>query len=371
MLPMGNINSLNVLKRAVESATTGVVIADTKQADMPLTYVNPAFETITGYSREFTVGRNCRFLQGPETDQKQVEKIRTAIKEGVPCKVILLNYKRDGTKFWNELSISPIEEDGEVIGFIGIQDDITTRVEMEQALFKAKKDAEDADRLKVEFLNVISHELRTPLTVMLGNLPLLTDPEDMPDVQEIVEIATDIEDSGIHLLKLINELLDISRIEEGRLELNLEPLSIGNCIQEALHLIMPMIDKKGLKLTQEIQDFSFMGDPIRIKQIFINLIGNAVKFTKEGTITIISEMIGNQGKITVRDTGCGIKKENYKQIFEVFKQVDGSSARAASGSGLGLAISRKLIEMQKGTINVKSEYGLGSDFYVIVPLLEV
>ncbi len=366
---MGNINSLAVLKRAIDSSTTGVVIADSTLPDMPLTYVNPAFEQLTGYSADFSVGKNCRFLQGPDTDQKQVDKLRAAIKTGEACKVILLNYKKDGTKFWNELSISPIEENGKVVGFVGIQDDITARIEVEQALVKAKQDAEIANNLKADFLNVISHELRTPLTVMLGNLPLLTDPKDLPDAEEISEIALDVEEAGQHLLKLINELLDISKIEAGKLELSVEPLSIANCIHESLHLVKPLIDKKGLELVQEIEDFNFMGDPIRMKQIIINLLSNANKFTTEGRITITTKTEGNEGQLIVSDTGCGIKKEFLTKIFEVFKQADSSSSRSASGSGLGLAISKQLIELQDGTIDVKSEYGVGSDFHVTVPLL--
>lgn len=366
---MGNINSLAVLKRAIDSSTTGVVIADNTLPDMPLTYVNPAFEQLTGYSVEFSVGKNCRFLQGPDTDQKQVDKIRAAIKAGTACKVILLNYKKDGTKFWNELSISPIEEDGQVVGFVGVQDDITARIEVEQALVKAKQNAENANNMKADFLNVISHELRTPLTVMLGNTPLLTDPEDLPDAEEIAEIATDIEEAGKHLLKLINELLDISKIEAGKLELVVEPLSIANCIQESLYLVQPLIDKKGLKLVQNIDDFNFMGDPIRMKQIIINLLSNANKFTTEGQITITTKTEGNEGKLIVSDTGCGIKKEFLTKIFEVFKQVDSSSSRSTSGSGLGLAISKQLIELQGGTISAESKYGVGSDFYIAIPLL--
>jgi len=281
----------------------------------------------------------------------------------------LLNYKKDGTKFWNELSISPIEENGQVVGFVGIQDDITARIEVEQALVKAKQDAETANNMKADFLNVISHELRTPLTVMLGNLPLLTNPEDLPNAQEISEIAVDIEDAGQHLLKLINELLDISKIEAGKLELFVEPLSIINCIHESLHLIQPLINKKGLEVVQKGEDFNFMGDSIRMKQIIINLLSNANKFTNKGRITITTKTEGNEGKLIISDTGCGIKEEFLTKIFEVFKQADSSSSRSASGSGLGLAISKQLIELHNGTISVESEYGVGSDFCITVPLL--
>ncbi len=366
---MGNIDSLTALKRAIDSSTTGVVIANSTLPDMPLTYVNPAFESLTGYSAADSVGKNCRFLQGPDTDQKQVDKVRAAIKTGTACKVILLNYKKDGTKFWNELSISPIEENGKVVGFVGIQDDITARIEVEQALLKAKQEAENANNAKSDFLNMISHELRTPLTVMLGNLPLLTDFDDLPDKEEIVEIALDIEEASKHLLKLINELLDISKIEAGKLKLFVEPLSIVNCVQEALKLTEALITEKGLQLVKNMEDFNFIGDRIRMKQIIVNLLSNAVKFTEQGSITITATVSENVGQLRIRDTGYGIKKEDQTKIFEVFKQLDSTSSRKSSGSGLGLAISKKLIELQDGTIGVKSEYGAGSEFCISIPIL--
>jgi signal transduction histidine kinase len=192
----------------------------------------------------------------------------------------------------------------------------------------------------------------------------------MPDTEEIVEIATDIEEVGMHLLGLINELLDISKIEEGRLELNIEPLSIENCIKESLSLVKPLIMKKNLELIEEIEDFNFMGDPIRMKQIIINLLGNAAKFTDKGSISIIANVVDDQGYLIVKDTGCGIQEEYKSQIFEVFKQVDNSAIRAASGSGLGLSISKKLIELQNGIIGVKSVYGIGSSFIITLPVLK-
>jgi len=366
---MEDIISTIGFKHAIDSSTTGVVIANSTLPDMPLIYVNPAFEKLSGYSAEYILGKNCRFLQGPDTDKKEVDKIRTAIKTGTSCKVILLNYKKDGTKFWNELSISPIKEDSKVVGYVGIQDDITARIKVEQALIKAKQDAEIANNTKADFLNVISHELRTPLTVMLGNIPLLTNPEDMPDNEEIAEIALDIEEAGKHLLKLINELLDISKIEAGKLVLKVEPLSISNCIHDSLNLIEPLITKKGLKLIQHIEDFNFMGDPIRMKQIIINLLSNATKFTEEGSITITASANEKQGQLIISDTGCGIKEEYIGIIFEVFKQVDSSISRSTSGSGLGLAISKKLIELQGGNISATSKFGVGSNFCITIPLL--
>lgn len=365
--------SLNILLRAVESSLTGVVISDCNQPDMPLIYVNPSFTELTGYSLDECVGKNCRFLQGPETDQEEVDKIRAAIKYGNNCTVTILNYRKDGTTFWNELRISPVFDDnGQLTHFIGIQNDITEIVSARKAMIEAKESAENMTRLKTEFLNVISHELRTPLTVMLGNLPLLTDPEDMPDAEEVAEIAVDIEESGHHLLTLINELLDISRIEEGKLKVNPKPVAAQKNVENSVANVIAMANRKNLQLTQEIEEMTVFADPIRLKQIFINLLGNAIKFTDAGSIAVkgYRNETGDMAIFEVHDTGIGIREKFLPYIFDVFRQVDGSSTRETSGSGLGLAITQKLVKLMGGEISVESTFGKGSVFTFSIPLIK-
>jgi len=368
---MQNNSFTTVLQRAIESTTTGVVIVDYLAKDMPLIYVNPVFEKLTGYSAEECVGKNCRFLQGPKTDKNQVRQVREALEKGVKCKIPLLNYTKSGSTFWNELSLAPVrDQSGRITHYIGIQDDISLRIESQEMLLKAKMSAEEANRLKTEFLNIISHELRTPLTVMLGNLPLLKDPGDMPDFKEISEIAQDIEDSGLHLLELINELLDISKIEEGRLKLEMENLLIKSCINDAVSSIKSLAENKGLVFELALRDFSFQGDPIRIKQILINLLGNSVKFTDQGSIRITSYTEDNIGIVKIKDTGCGIEEKFLPYVFDVFRRADGSATRSRSGSGLGLAITKKLVDLHGGSISVSSVYQKGSEFAIHFPLKE-
>jgi PAS domain S-box-containing protein len=360
----------SLFSRSIEHAVTGVVIADCALPDMPLIYINPAFCAMTGYSHEESIGRNCRFLQGSEHEQSELIKLRQAIKNGEYCKVVLKNYTKSGNPFWNELSISPVFDDqNKLTHFIGFQNDITQKVESDQQLIKAKELAEESTRLKTDFLNIISHELRTPLTVMLGNLPLLTDKDDLPPAEEIEEIAKDIEESGEHLLSLINELLDLSRIEQGKLKLIPEPLNIVDCINESIYSVKSLADTKGLEIIKNCIDFDIIGDRQRVKQILINLIGNAIKYTSQGNITISTSIGKNSGIIEIKDTGRGISKEFLPYIFDSFRQEDSSATRPNRGSGLGLSITKKLVEMHSGSIKVNSEVGQGSTFFISFPLI--
>lgn len=369
MKPLTPNISLETLYDAVEIASNGIVIADCLLPDMPLIYVNPAFTKITGYSMDEIIGKNCRFLQGTETDQQEVDKLREAIKTRKRCKVVLLNYKKNGQKFWNELSMSPLfNTAGVLTHFIGVQDDITIQKEAENALVELKLNAENSDREKTDFLNTISHELRTPLTVMLGNIPLLTDAANLPDADDIADIANDIEESGKHLLKLINELLDISRIEGGKMILNPEKISVAEIIDDVLHLTAKLGLQKGLTITKEVEDFSFTADPMRLKQVLINLVGNAIKFTKKGSVLLKAYNEKESAILEVIDSGIGMKEEDLPYIFDVFRQVDGSATRGAGGSGLGLAITKKLVELHHGCIQVTSIIGQGSTFKIILPL---
>ncbi|MEO5358677.1 MAG: CHASE domain-containing protein [Nitrospirae bacterium YQR-1] len=238
----------------------------------------------------------------------------------------------------------------------------------EEHLVKAKEEAEEANRIKSEFLDVMSHELRTPLTVMLGNIPLLKDIDSLPESDEIVEIAEDIEDSGKHLLALINDLLDFSKIEAEKMHLNRYALNISEVVEDSVSSIRKIATAKSLLIDTEVENIEIYGDRIRIRQILYNLLGNAVKFTDKGKITVAVTNKNGLAYISVSDTGIGMKEKDLPVIFDKFRQVDGSVTRAAGGTGLGLAITKSLVEMHGGTIEVKSEYQKGSVFTFTIPL---
>lgn len=237
----------------------------------------------------------------------------------------------------------------------------------EGELQEAKERAEETNRLKSDFLGMMSHELRTPLTVILGNLPLLTDEKDLPEPKDVAEIARDMAKSGMHLLTLINDLLDISKIEAGKMTLNIEALSAASVIEDAVSTISVLAQKKGIGVETEVDDMMIQADQIRLKQILLNLLSNALKFTDKGVIRVSVERDGESAKFKVADTGCGIREDDLLVIFEAFRQVDGYSTRNGQGTGLGLAITKKLAELHGGTISVESRFGEGSVFTLTLP----
>ncbi len=216
-----------LLMAAVESAAVGIAITNACLPDNPVIYVNTAFIRMTGYSTDDCVGINCRFLQGPDTDRETVARMRAAIAKGHGCHEVLLNYTKDGQPFWNELTVTPIfSASGELISFVGFQNDVTARVEAEKESREARQEAERANIAKSEFLARMSHELRTPLNAILGFAQLMEmDAPDDPTKQSADYILS----AGRHLLKLINEVLDVARIESGRVSLEVEdvPLAVG------------------------------------------------------------------------------------------------------------------------------------------------
>ncbi|MEO0584453.1 MAG: ATP-binding protein [Bacteroidota bacterium] len=360
--------SSDLLIRALEAAASGITIADFRAKDMPLIYANPAYARLTGYSIEEALGKNCRYLQGEESHQVAIHTIRIALKESKPCKVLLKNFKKDGTPFWNELTLSPVfDEKGVATHYIGIQDDVSARIANQQLIVDMKNAALEASKAKSEFLNIMSHELRTPLTVMLGNLHLLSDETDLPPPTEVVEIVHDIETAGKHLLAMVNEVLDLAKIESGYMNLNPTAIDGDPFVRAIIDAFRPLTMQKSLDLEASISVGTFHVDPQKLKQILLNLIGNAIKFTPTGGVYVRGWRENHKVWFEVKDTGIGIAEKNIPMIFELFRQVDSSSTRENSGTGLGLTISKRLIEMHGGRIYVESKQGEGSKFIFWLP----
>jgi signal transduction histidine kinase len=279
--------------------------------------------------------------------------------------------RSDGSLVPVSLNLSPIKNgSGRVAGAAATARDITVLKQAEAALIDARERAEEMARMRSDLVNTISHELRTPLTVILGNAPLLTDTEKMPPTEEVAEIAADIVEDAGHLLALINDLLDISKIEAGRLGLNIQRLDAGRIIAEAANKVRRLVEDKGLSLDASAEDLAISADPLRLKQILFNLLSNAVKFTDHGGIAVSAFADGPLAVIEVADTGIGIRPDDQAGIFDAFRQLDSSARRQVGGTGLGLAITRNLIELHGGSIQVESMPGRGSTFRFTVPLSE-
>ena len=364
--------ALVVARRAIAAATTGITISDTSREDNPLIYVNLAFTNITGYDDNDVLGKNCRFLQGPGTDPAAVDEIRDAIREQRPCRVVLLNYRKDGTSFWNDLTISPVTGiDGRVTHFIGIQTDATDRIRNEEQLRDATRDAELANAAKNIFLANVSHELRTPLNAVIGYSELLQ--EEVADLG-VTELAPDlakINVAGRHLLALINDVLDLAKIEAGRMELDLGPVDLLELVRDAAATVEPMMQERENRLIVDCAvEGTIEADGTKLRQALLNLLANAAKFTHRGEVSLRVERTDrNDGELEfrVRNTGIGIADDEIQRLFAPFSQADASVAGKYGGTGLGLALTREVALLMGGDVTVQSSSGVGSTFTIRIP----
>ncbi|MBD1915017.1 MULTISPECIES: response regulator [Cyanophyceae] len=369
--------TLRLQERAIAASSNGIIITDARQPNNPVIYVNPAFERITSYTEAEALGRNCRFLQGGKKDQPSLKTLRQALTHGQSCTVEVINCRKDGQQYWNQLSISPIyDSQGQLTHFIGIQTDISDRKNAEAQLYQNLQDldqarcaAEAANQAKSEFLAMMSHEIRTPMNAVIGMTGLLLDTPLTDQQRDFVETTRN---AGDTLLTIINDILDFSKIESGKLDLETQPFNLRTCLEEALDLLAAKASEKGLELAYLLPPQvpqHLMGDVSRLRQVLVNLVNNAIKFTPHGEVIVSvqaqpqtdSEQITLQ--VAVKDTGIGIPADRLHRLFQPFSQVDASTTRQFGGTGLGLAISKRLCELMGGTLWAESHEGQGSTFY--------
>lgn len=369
--------TLRLQERAIAASSNGVVITDARQPNNPVIYVNPAFERITSYTAAEALGRNCRFLQGGQGDQPGLNVLRQAVAQGQGCTVEVINCRKDGQQYWNQLSVSPIyDPEGQLTHFVGIQTDVSDRKRAEAQLYQNLQDldqarcaAEAANQAKSEFLAMISHEIRTPMNAVIGMTGLLLD---TPLTDQQRDFAETTRNAGDTLLSIINDILDFSKIESGKLDLETQPFNLRTCLEEALDLLAAKASEKGLELAYLLPPQvpqHLMGDVSRLRQILVNLVNNAIKFTPQGEV-IVSVQAQPQTasgqiplQVAVKDTGIGIPADRLHRLFQPFSQVDASTTRQFGGTGLGLAISKRLCELMGGTLWVESIEGQGATFY--------
>lgn len=360
-----------VLALAIASAPTGITVADPSLPDCPLVFINPAFTQLTGYPPEEVLGRNCRFLQGRGTEKESVRALRLAIAAGKPITLEFTNHRRDGRRFVNELRMAPVmDETGQLVAYIGIQHDVTARKRAEREAIKARRAAERANQEKSDFLAFMSHEVRTPLHGVMGTLALLLDTALDAEQRAYAETA---QRCGATLLHTVNELLDLSRIEAGKLDVHSDPFSLADIVKDVLDLLAPAAAEKGIELSASLDHLlpgQLVGDPSRIRQVLINLTDNAVKFTHRGSVELrIAALPDGHVGFAVTDTGIGIPPKLRQSLFTRFAQADHAGEQI--GSGLGLAICKRLVALMGGQIAVDSTPGRGSTFFFDLPLAHV
>lgn len=379
---------LRRLSTAVEQSPASIVITDLKGN---IVFVNEAFSLSSGYTQAEVIGNNPRILHSGQTNPETYEDLWSTLSAGQVWRGEFINQRKDGSQYLELASISPVRDsNGEITHYVAVKEDITDRRRDEAELLEhrehleklvelrtfelavAKERADAANRAKSEFLANMSHEIRTPMNAIIGLNYLLKQTTLLPNqIDKLNKSSTAAE----HLLQIINDILDLAKIESGKLVLENAVFSPADVIQSIGVLIRDQAAHKGLKL--EINPNTLprrvYGDVTRLRQVLLNFAGNAIKFTEHGLISISGEQLFTDGKqvlcrFTVTDTGVGISQIDSARLFRAFEQLDGSTTRKHGGTGLGLAIARQLAELMGGEVGVDSTPGVGSSFWVTARL---
>jgi PAS domain S-box-containing protein len=355
----GFLNSL------IENLPIAVAVIGDDQA---LQMCNPAFETLFGYSRNSAIGRSLISLLTTAEIRAEVERAIGSVRGGSRVHEITRRSRSDGSLVDVEFFGVPLGITGQPKGALLLFQDTTERMLAEQAMRQAKEAAEAASKAKSEFLANMSHEIRTPMNGILGMTELTLDTHLDPEQREYLTMVKTSADS---LLLLLNDILDFSKIEAGKLDLDVAAFSLRTSLGETMKTLGLRAHQKSLELAWRVDPGvpeNLLGDLGRLRQVIVNLVGNAVKFTARGEVLLQVKKVTQSGEgvglhFSVTDTGIGIAKEKQAAIFEAFTQADSSTTRLYGGTGLGLGITTRLVEMMGGKIWVESELGHGSTFH--------
>ena len=356
------------LSMVAQNASDSIVLTD---PEARIIWANAAFSRMTGYALEDAIGQTPGdLLNGPGTSADTIREIAAHVADGKRHRTEILNYTKSGQEIWVDTHLVPVLDDtGAVQMVIGIERDVTLNKQNEAELAEAKRAAEQADRAKSEFLANMSHEIRTPMNGIIGMSELLAECDLAEEEQQFVEI---IRTSSKALLKIINDILDLSRLESGKLLLSEVDFDLESCIEGSVDVLRPVAQEKGLSLNVTYASNlprKVRTDDGRLRQVLVNLIGNAVKFTSSGRVDVRVLRDSNDPyrlTIDVEDTGIGLSEVQLDNIFERFSQADAATTRAFGGTGLGLTISRHLAGQMGGDILVRSAVGQGSSFSLVI-----
>ncbi len=354
------------LSTAVIQSPTIVIITDTNGN---IEYVNPKFTEVTGYTLEEAKWQNPRILNSGSHDKDFYSNLWNTILSGKIWHGEFQNRKKNGELYWENALISPIIDlNGNITHFVAVKEDVTLKKKMIQELIEAKENAEEMNRIKSSFFANMSHELRTPMVGILGfSEVLMSELESNPELFRMVQ---SINLSGQRLLETLNLILNLSKIDAGKVEAKLKIVNIVPLIQECFSFFGPVADKKGLtyKFSCDYDELLCELDILLFQSIFNNLLNNALKFTAKGSVSININLIPDFVIIQVSDTGVGISDEKLNIIWDEFRQASEGYNRSFEGTGLGLTIAKKYTDLLKGSIVVNSKVGLGTTFTLKFPI---
>ncbi|HEX8833336.1 MAG TPA: ATP-binding protein [Abditibacteriaceae bacterium] len=371
------IESLRLRERALNAINSGIIIADARQIDCPLIYVNPGFEQLTGYTPGEVLGRNCRFLQGPQTDLATIAILREAIREAQPCRVLLQNYKKSGVLFWNDVSITPLHDDnGTLTHFVGILIDVTEqRLDRENIqrlteTFEERVTQRTAEMAQVNddleaFSYSVSHDLRAPLRHISGFADMLEkrasgdlDAGSLRYLHTIIKAAH-------HAGNLVDDLLEFSRM--GRSQIHVRPVDMRSMVENVISSLRQEIGERNIEW--QIGDLpQTHGDPAMISLVWQNLISNAVKYSRERETAVISISAENgdrETEFTIHDNGAGFDMRYVDKLFGVFQRLHSTSD--FEGTGIGLANVKRIVERHGGVVRAESHPDAGTTFCFTLP----
>jgi PAS domain S-box-containing protein len=359
------------LDSMIENIPNMIFVKDAKE--LRFVRFNAAGEDLLGISRDELIGRNDFDFFPREQAEEFVAADRETLRNrrlvDIPEESIQTRTK--GVRILHTKKIPILDAHGEPAYLLGISEDITDAKEVQEALLRAQEEADRANRAKSQFLANMSHELRTPLNAILGFSELLQDNmKDRFDEATRLRFLGQIHSSGEHLLQLINDILDLSKVEAGRMELQLQPVELGSLIDEVRATVDPLARSKEIALTVEPSpDISLVADPAKVRQMLLNLVSNALKFTASGgRVDIRRRRVESWAEVSVSDSGIGIAEKDLGSLFTEFQQLAAGPGKRVQGTGLGLALTKRFAEMHGGKVSVESTLGKGSTFTLRLPL---
>lgn len=366
---------LRLLESVAVNANDAILITDAEPIDHPgpqIVYVNQAFTDMTGYSLEEVLGKTPRLLQGAKTDCATLDKIRAALKAWQPIRVELINYCKDGSEFWVELSITPVtDQKGWYTHWISVQRDITERKQIEEEIFKALEKEKELSELKSRFVSMVSHEFRTPLTTILSSAELLEYYGHKSSEKEKLGCFHQIRTATLRMTQLLNDVLAINKAEAGKLEFNPNYLDLEKFCHDLVEDMQFNSKKKHIiSFSSQGQCTDTCMDEKLLLHIFTNLLSNAIKYSPQSDPIYFEVDCRNEDAIfQVKDKGIGIPIGKQQRLFEPFHR--GENVGNIPGTGLGLSIVKRLVELHKGNVTVASQVGVGTTFIVRLPLKQL